>query len=251
MLYLPHAFPHPTSEPISSDSRTIEHMARHKIRIFIGIKNVLMNYTERAVIALDMVQSLPPSSNGVWETNPLEKLTTRQAIREVCCGYDFYNKSSKYKWSDTLWQRLFQLSSGHIHPLVRHNDHDMEGLGGKANWIVRNFGTLGYNNMILISDSHNFPFSDFLYPHHLLVDSDLTNIEKWCKQGGTGYLWKEIDDRAPQGVTSQIVAQRFIELEQFVNAMLVPQLVSDLEVYINRNKLMTAFGQPMGSSDIS
>lgn len=223
MLYYPEDFAKIQS---NDDTRANERLAHNKIRIFLDIKNVLMDFTSVAAIKLDL--QFPCPADGVLKNNPVYSYTTKEIFSDVCQGYDLYNDCAKYPWSDALWSELYKISSGNVYMLVRHDQRDMEGIGGKAKWILRNLGTYGYDRTFLLSERHVFPFSDFLHLNHILIDTNLENIKKWCQQGGTGFLWEEIDGRVSPEKYREILSNRIMELRRYIDKKVVPKLVADM-----------------------
>lgn len=226
MLYYPEDFIEKYQSHDNEDVRAVERIAHNKIHIFLDIKNVLMDFTSVAKAKLEC--SFPCPQDGVLRPNPIYGHTTTEIFQDICQGYDLYNDCPKYPWSDALWSEFYKISNGNVYTLVRHNQKDMEGLGGKAKWILRYLGTYGYDRTFLLSEKHIFPFSDFLHSHHILIDTNLENIKKWCQQGGTGFLWEEIDTRTPPDKFRNLLSDRLHELRKYIDGKVIPKLIADM-----------------------
>ena len=50
----------------------------------------------------------------------------------------------------------------------------------------------------------------------ILIDDDLENIKRWCKRGGVGLHWEEIDWRADTELVSKLLIERFKLLERYL-----------------------------------
>ena len=189
-------------------------------RIFLDLEGVLMNFTSLAALSLDNLQ-FPLHESGLVQTpHPVYTYTTKEILYDICNGVNFYSQLEKYAWADLLYQELYMATGGNVFFIVRNNRFDRGTWSGKADWIWRWFGESGYNRTIMVSeglDSETNAFVNNWRETDILIDDTLDPaIMNWCKRGGIGYHWKEIDPRASARVVSGLVSERIVEIKQLV-----------------------------------
>lgn len=197
-IYPPNILPTPTPSPFYSSAR-----------VYVELEGVLMNFTEKAAIALDNLQ-IPISTTGILvDPNPVYTLTSKEITYDICSGFDFYSNMNKYRWSDILFEEIFRLTRGNIYFVSRQNTWDREAWGGKAQWVWKSFGQAMYDRLIMISDENVVSPTLRLESKDILISSVLTPyILNWCSIGGTGVHWSELDWRSNESIVATELSSR-------------------------------------------
>lgn len=218
LLYTPKDFPASVTTPLP-DNFPIQHRD-HPICIFLDLEGVVMNITERAAFALDQLE-IPISSSGLISPNPIYSFTTDEVFHDVCHGFDFYAEAPVYPWADLIFERCFQLTHENVYFLSYQSKWDREAWGGCSHFVWRNFGSYGYNRLIMVTDEFsliNVPFVN-LTPRCILLSTKLGRVQRWCQGGGSAMHWVEIDWRTDVEVVSRILIDRFRLLHQHIDSV--------------------------------
>lgn len=186
--------------------------------MYFDLEGVLMNFTKNAALALDNLQ-IPVSKDGILSSpNPVYKRTTNEVLYDICHGFDFYEVMEKYMWSDIIFQEAFMAANENVYFIARQNIWDDEAWGGKAAWVKKNFGSYGYNHLVMVSDAHSIESRLRLTKSDILIDDDLDgNIAQWCRVGGAGFHWTELDWRSDQEVLTKEIYRRIAALKLLIS----------------------------------
>jgi 5'(3')-deoxyribonucleotidase len=205
-------YPSDFNASLSNDSKSSK-------RIFLDLDGVLMNFTKAAAMALDGI-SIPINYNSpIININPVFENNTEQVLFDICSGYDFYSDMEEYPWANMIFSNILTNNNmENVYFLVRHNKYDFDGWSGKAHWVNKHFGAYGTEHLIMVSSHNPNVIKNLLSINDILIDDDIRNIEKWCKDGGVGFHWKEIDWRADEKKCIEEVYNRLISIGSIISA---------------------------------
>lgn len=175
MLYGKHFSPHSSSLSIGN------------VNVYCEIYGIFGNLTKRFATRLDDFQILCEDDCIIPENYLFTKfaLDTLVAIAEET---DFWSGVPTYPWFWPLFGELFKMSKSNIYLLA---DWEFgEQLSDRYMWVKKNFGSVMMERLIFTSDGNRvlLPKS----PRDLLIDCDLSNIEKWVSVGGSAFYYPEL-----------------------------------------------------------
>ena len=162
------------------------------VNIFAEVYGIFGNLTKRFAVRMDDFEILCEPNCHIAENYLLNRfaIDTLVAISEEP---DFWSGVPKYPWFWHLFGELYKMSKSNIYLLA---DWEFgEQLSDRYIWVKKNFGSLTAEKLIFTCDKNRslLPKSQ----RDLLIDCDLSNIEKWIHAGGSGYWWPELHWSCP------------------------------------------------------
>ena len=185
---------------------------RDHVRIFTEVYGVFGNLTKRFAERLDNLK-IPCEKNCVVKENFLSSHFSVDVLAAIAEEPGFWFSVEKYPWFWVVFEELYKMSSGDVYLLADWEFGHQ--LSDRYTWIRKSFGETMAERVFFTCDQ-NRPML-LLDRQDVLIDCDLSNIERWVKAGGSGYYWPEIHWQCADVAT--ILGTRISMLENMVKSL--------------------------------
>ena len=200
------------TQPFSSSFFNSETSSSSQVRIFCEIYGVFGDLTGRFADRMDKLEIPCPKNcyvpeNYLFKNYPLDTLVT------IAEEPGFWYGVLRYDWFWIIFETFFKLSSGNLYLL---SDWEYgEQLSDRYLWVKKSFGSSMLNNLIWVNDEYRHMIARD--KRDILIDNDLSNIEKWINAGGSAFYWPEIHRNCDDKV--KILSKRFELLSKVVESL--------------------------------
>jgi hypothetical protein len=165
----------------------------NSLRFYLKVNGILANVSTSAAKLLDDWQYDVPRT-GLLPDDWFEQFFAKELIHDICYGFNFWNIVNVYPWSWMIFERACYASNSNVYFLSRGYKEDVEGWGGRVNWLYKHFGEFGVKRFFITAEPENMNMLCH-NQNDILITTSYTHANSWKNIGGVGLYFPEIDVR--------------------------------------------------------